>query len=182
LHGGEFTIGPDYLEVVSFIGAAAVTHGSITIKNAGIQYLDMVRLVFQRLGVRWENRENDIFVPADQELVVEPDLGGMIPTINVMPWPAFPTDLMSIAIVIGTQAKVRYSSMTGCIHQECSSPINWWGWVHKSSYVILTGALFKVPPSWQAKNGKSGYSSRHGAGIGFSLRKRKISDPQYRSD
>jgi UDP-N-acetylglucosamine 1-carboxyvinyltransferase len=105
LHGGEFTIGPDYLEVVSFIGAAAVTHGSITIKNAGIQYLDMVRLVFQRLGVRWENRENDIFVPADQELVVEPDLGGMIPTINVMPWPAFPTDLMSIAIVIGTQAK-----------------------------------------------------------------------------
>ncbi|MEN6570427.1 MAG: UDP-N-acetylglucosamine 1-carboxyvinyltransferase [Anaerolineaceae bacterium] len=105
LHGGEFTIGPDYLEVVSFIGAAAVTHGSITIKNAGTQYLDMVRLVFERLGVRWEIRGEDLFVPADQELVVEPDLGGMIPTINVMPWPAFPTDLMSIAIVIGTQAK-----------------------------------------------------------------------------
>ena len=105
LHGGEFTIGPDYLEVVSFIGAAAVTHGSITIHNAGIQYLDMVRLVFGRMGVQWENRDNDIFVPAEQELVVEADLGGMIPTINVMPWPAFPTDLMSIAIVISTQAK-----------------------------------------------------------------------------
>jgi UDP-N-acetylglucosamine 1-carboxyvinyltransferase len=105
LHGGEFTIGPDYLEVVSFIGAAAITHGSITIKNAGVQYLDMVRLVFERLGVCWENRGDDIFVPAEQALEVEPDLGGMIPTINVMPWPAFPTDLMSIAIVLGTQAK-----------------------------------------------------------------------------
>ncbi len=105
LHGGEFTIGPDYLEVVSFIGAAAVTHGSITIKSAGVQYLDMVRLVFGRMGVHWENQGNDIFVPADQELIVEADLGGMIPTINVMPWPAFPTDLMSIAIVISTQAK-----------------------------------------------------------------------------
>ena len=105
LHGGEFTIGPDYLEVVSFIGAAAITHGSITIKNAGVQYLDMVKLVFERLGVCWENQGDDIFVPADQPLEVEPDLGGMIPTINVMPWPAFPTDLMSIAIVLGTQAK-----------------------------------------------------------------------------
>jgi UDP-N-acetylglucosamine 1-carboxyvinyltransferase len=102
LHGGEFTIGPDYLEVVSFIGAAAVTHGSITIKDAGVQYLDMVRLVFERLGVRWESQGDDIFVPAEQKMEVEPDLGGMIPTINVMPWPAFPTDLMSIAIVLGT--------------------------------------------------------------------------------
>ncbi|MRR32282.1 UDP-N-acetylglucosamine 1-carboxyvinyltransferase, partial [bacterium] len=105
LHGGEFTIGPDYLEVVSFIGAAAVTHGSITIKSAGIQYLDMVRLVFGRMGVHWENQGTDIYVPPNQDLVVEADLGGMIPTINVMPWPAFPTDLMSIAIVISTQAK-----------------------------------------------------------------------------
>ena len=56
LHGGEFDIGPDYLEVVSFIGAAVVTHGSITIHNAGVQYLDMIHLVFGRLGVHWENR------------------------------------------------------------------------------------------------------------------------------
>ena len=51
LHGGEFTIGPDYLEVVSYIGAAVVTKGSIRIKNAGVQHLDMVRMVFNRLGV-----------------------------------------------------------------------------------------------------------------------------------
>ena len=105
LHGGEFEIGPDYLEVISFVGAAAVTHGSITIKNAGIQYLDMIKLVFTRLGVTWEERGKDIFVPEDQKLVIEPDLGGAIPTVNVMPWPAFPTDLMSIAIVLATQSR-----------------------------------------------------------------------------
>lgn len=105
LHGGEFTIGPDYLEVVSFIGAAVVTHGSIRIRKAGPQYLDMIRLVFGRLGVRWDVEGEDILVPADQELVVQPDLGGAIPEISVMPWPAFPTDLMSIAIVTATQSK-----------------------------------------------------------------------------
>jgi UDP-N-acetylglucosamine 1-carboxyvinyltransferase len=104
LHGGEHTIGPDYLEVVSFIGAAAVTRGSIRIRNAGPEYLDMPRLVFQRLGVRWEVDGQDIVVPADQKLVIQPDIGGKIPQISVMPWPAFPTDLMSIAIVIATQS------------------------------------------------------------------------------
>lgn len=105
LHGGEFNIGPDYLEVVSFIGAAAVTNGSIRIRNAGPQYLDMVRLVFGRLGIEWEVQGEDILVPDNQRLEIEPDLGGAIPSIKVMPWPAFPTDLMSIAIVIATQSK-----------------------------------------------------------------------------
>jgi len=104
LHGTEFEIGPDYLEVISFVGAAAVTHGEITIRNAGVQYLDMIRLVFERLGVVWEERGNDLFVPSEQRLTIESDLGGAIPTINVMPWPAFPTDLMSIAIVTATQS------------------------------------------------------------------------------
>ncbi len=105
LHGGEFMVGPDYLEVVSFIGAAAVTNGSITIRNAGTKYLDMIKLVFGRLGVTWEENDDDIFVPSNQKMIIEPDLGGVIPTIGVMPWPAFPTDLMSIAIVVATQSK-----------------------------------------------------------------------------
>jgi UDP-N-acetylglucosamine 1-carboxyvinyltransferase len=105
LHGGEFTIGPDYLEVVSFIGAAVVTRGSIRIHNAGSKYLDMIRLVFGRLGVTWENVGEDIVIPENQKLVVEPDLGGAIPEISVMPWPAFPTDLMSLAIVVATQSR-----------------------------------------------------------------------------
>lgn len=105
LNGGEFTIGPDYLEVVSFIGAAALTHSSIRIKNAGIQYLDMIKLVFSRLGIDWQYDGNDIVVPENQRFEIEPDLGGAIPEISVMPWPAFPTDLMSIAIVMATKSK-----------------------------------------------------------------------------
>ncbi|MHC1772090.1 MAG: UDP-N-acetylglucosamine 1-carboxyvinyltransferase [Flexilinea sp.] len=105
LHGAEFTIGPDYLEVGSFIGAAVVTHGEILIRNAGEQYLDMVKLVFNRLGVHWNTIGSDILVPENQRLSVDPDIGGAIPEISVMPWPAFPSDLMSIAIVIATQAQ-----------------------------------------------------------------------------
>ena len=103
LHGAEFTIGPDYLEVGSYIGAAVVTRGEILIRNAGNGYLDMVRSVYGRLGVSWETIGNDILVSENQRLIVEPDLGGAIPEISVMPWPAFPSDLMSIAIVIATQ-------------------------------------------------------------------------------
>ena len=105
LHGGEFTIGPDYLEVVSFIGAAVLTHSSIKINNAGSHYLGMIRLVFGRLGVEWDVDGDKIIIPDQQKLVVEPDLGDAIPVINVMPWPSFPTDLMSIAIVVSTQSK-----------------------------------------------------------------------------
>ncbi len=105
LHGGEYSIGPDYLEVVSFIGAVAITHGSLRIRNAGPEYLDMIAMVFRRLGVNWYCEGQDIYVPEDQNLVIEPDLGEAIPRISVMPWPAFPTDLMSIAIVIATQSK-----------------------------------------------------------------------------
>ncbi len=105
LHGTEYTIGPDYLEVISYVGAAAMTHGEITIRNAGPEYLDMVSLVFNRLGVRWEVNGNDILVPEDQRLCVEPDLGGAIPEISVLPWPGFPSDLMSIAIVMATQVQ-----------------------------------------------------------------------------
>jgi len=103
LHGGDFTIGSDYLEVMSFIGAAVVTGGDIHIHNAVPQHLNMARLVFKRLGVTWDVQGDDIYVPAEQHRHIETDLGGAIPQISVMPWPAFPTDLMSIAIVVATQ-------------------------------------------------------------------------------
>lgn len=105
LSGGEFTIGPDYLEVVSFIGAAVVTGGEIRVRNAAPQHLDMISYVFRRLGVEWQTDGEDILVPAEQKLGIEPDLGNAIPEISVMPWPAFPTDLMSIAIVVATQSE-----------------------------------------------------------------------------
>jgi UDP-N-acetylglucosamine 1-carboxyvinyltransferase len=105
LHGGEFTIGPDYLEVISFVGAAAVTRGEVRILRAGSQYLDMIRLVFHRLGVDWHVDGEDIIVLPKQRLKIESDLGGAIPEIKANIWPAFPTDLMSIAIVVSTQAR-----------------------------------------------------------------------------
>jgi UDP-N-acetylglucosamine 1-carboxyvinyltransferase len=105
IHGGEFTIGPDYLEVVSFIGAAVVTRGEVRIRNAGARYLDMVRAVFKRIGVNWEVDGEDIIVPSKQRLKIEPDLGNAIPEIKTNVWPAFPTDLMSMSIVMATQAR-----------------------------------------------------------------------------
>ena len=105
LHGGEFRIGPDYLEVVSFIGAAAVTRGEVRIHNAGPQYLDMVRIIFRRLGIQWTVDGEDILVPPRQRLKIEPDLGNAIPEIKTNVWPAFPTDLSSIAITVATQAR-----------------------------------------------------------------------------
>jgi UDP-N-acetylglucosamine 1-carboxyvinyltransferase len=105
LHGCEFTVGPDYLEVISFVGATVVTRGEITIHNAGNQYLDMIKLVFRRIGIEWETSGDDLHVSSQQPFVIEPDLGNAIPEISVMPWPSFPTDLMSIAIVVATQSK-----------------------------------------------------------------------------
>ncbi len=104
LHGGEFRVEADYLEVVSFVGAAVVTGGEIRIREADPQYLDMAALVFRRLGVTWLVDGNDIIVPRGQALVVQHDLGNQIPEIKAQPWPAFPSDLMSIALVVATQA------------------------------------------------------------------------------
>jgi UDP-N-acetylglucosamine 1-carboxyvinyltransferase len=105
LDGGEWTIGPDFMEVGSFVGLAAVTGGEILIKNAAPQHLGMIRMVFARLGVRFEFRGEDVFVPADQTLAVVDDLGGAVPKIDDAPWPGFPTDLLSIALVVATQAQ-----------------------------------------------------------------------------
>ncbi|MBL8089558.1 MAG: UDP-N-acetylglucosamine 1-carboxyvinyltransferase [Anaerolineales bacterium] len=104
LHGGEFTIGPDLLEVVSYIGVAVVTRGSIKIHNAGVQHLEMIQQVFHRLGVHWQVEGNDIIVPKEQSLKIISDLDGAVPEIKTNVWPAFPTDLTSIAITVATQA------------------------------------------------------------------------------
>jgi UDP-N-acetylglucosamine 1-carboxyvinyltransferase len=104
LSGGEFTIGPDLLEVVSYIGAAVVTRGEIRVNNAGVKHLEMVALVFHRLGIHWIVEGNDLIVPAKQSLSISSDLDGAVPEIKTNVWPAFPTDLMSIAITVATQA------------------------------------------------------------------------------
>ncbi len=104
LHGGEARVGADYMEVGSFIGAAVMTGGELLIAGADPQFLDMIEISFQRLGVIWETRGNDIFVPATQPLSIVPDIGNRMPIIKAQPWPAFPPDLMSIALVVATQS------------------------------------------------------------------------------
>jgi len=103
LGGGEFTIGPDHIEVGSYIALAAMTRGELRIRNAAPHHLRMIRHVFSRLGVEIQVDGEDVVVPAEQPLEVVPDIGGAIPTIADAPWPAFPADLMSIAIVLATQ-------------------------------------------------------------------------------
>jgi UDP-N-acetylglucosamine 1-carboxyvinyltransferase len=104
LGGGEWAIGPDHIEVGSFIGMAAITGGDVTIEGARAE--DLVSIVpgFAKLGVRVEVGEDTVHVPARQQLVVQDDLGGMVPKLEDGPWPAFPSDLTSIAVTVATQA------------------------------------------------------------------------------
>jgi UDP-N-acetylglucosamine 1-carboxyvinyltransferase len=105
LKGCEYTIGPDYLEVGSFIGLAAITGSHLIIKNAGVENLRMIRMTFNKLGIHFDVENDDVIVPGDQSIRIRYDLYGAIPKIDDAPWPNFPTDLMSIAIVIATQGE-----------------------------------------------------------------------------
>jgi UDP-N-acetylglucosamine 1-carboxyvinyltransferase len=113
LHGATYAIGPDYMEVGSLIGLAAATGSSLRIRNARPEEQRMTRIMFGRLGVRWQDDGADIVVPAGQELQVQAEFDGAIPKIDDMPWPGFPPDLVSIALVVATQARG-----TVLIHQK----------------------------------------------------------------
>ncbi len=105
LRGAEFTIGPDYLEVGSFIGLAAVTRSALRIADCRPHEHDMTRIMLNRLGVDWRVDGEDIVIPDDQLLTVVDDYGHAVPKIDDAPWPGFPADLISIATVIATQAR-----------------------------------------------------------------------------
>ena len=104
LGGGRHRICPEHIEVASFIGLAAVTGSDVTIEGAESDDLLAVLPAFERLGVRVELNGDSVRVPAGQELVIQDDLGGQIPKIEDGIWPAFPSDLTSIAVVVATQA------------------------------------------------------------------------------
>jgi UDP-N-acetylglucosamine 1-carboxyvinyltransferase len=105
LGGGRFRITSDHIEVGSFIGLAAVTGGEITIEDAAPEHLDSILIGFDRLGVKTEIRGQDLFIPGDQEMVIQTDIGGHIPKVDDGPWPAFPADVTSIALVTATQCQ-----------------------------------------------------------------------------
>jgi len=105
LFGGEYRIAPDHIEVASFIGLAAVSGGDLTIEGAAPDDLISILPVFERLGVSVEIDGTSVRVPPGQLLEIQDDLGGAIPKIEDGPWPAFPADLTSIAVMVATQAR-----------------------------------------------------------------------------
>jgi UDP-N-acetylglucosamine 1-carboxyvinyltransferase len=105
LGGGEWRICPEHIEVGSFIGLAAVTGGDITIEDVEPKDLGAILPTLERLGIHVEVDGTTLRVPPDQELVIRDDLGGQIPKVEDGPWPAFPADLTSIAVIVATQAR-----------------------------------------------------------------------------
>jgi UDP-N-acetylglucosamine 1-carboxyvinyltransferase len=103
LSGATHRIGPDHIEVGSFIGLAAVTRSEIRIADAGIEHLRSTLMGFARLGISCKIDGPDLVVPANQDRNIQTDLGGHVPKLEDQPWPAFPADTMSIALVTATQ-------------------------------------------------------------------------------
>ena len=103
LAGASYAIGPDHIEIGSFIGLAAVTNGEITIDPVRGEDLRSTLLGFERLGIRPRIEGPRLIVGADQERRIRPDLGGHVPKLEDGPWPAFPADVMSTTIVTATQ-------------------------------------------------------------------------------
>ena len=105
LGGGEYRIGPDHIEVASFVGLAAATGGEIVVTDVEPDDLISIVPAFRKLGVDMEISDSSVRVPAGQHLLVEDDFGGQIPKIESGIWPAFPADLTSIAVTVATQAR-----------------------------------------------------------------------------
>ena len=105
LHGTEFTIGPDYIEIGSYIGMAAATKGKIKIKGIRPEEMRPLKYSFAKLGISWRIEGDELTVPNTQDLKVNNDLGNAIPKIDDMPWPGFPADLTSIMTVVATQVE-----------------------------------------------------------------------------
>jgi UDP-N-acetylglucosamine 1-carboxyvinyltransferase len=103
LSGANYEIGPDHIEVGSFIGLAAVTNSPLRIERAGVEHLRSIRLGFERLGVFCRVEDDDLIIDKNQPRTIQSDLGGHVPKLEDQPWPAFPADVMSIAIVTATQ-------------------------------------------------------------------------------
>ena len=104
LTGGEFRIGPDHIEVASFVGLAAATGGEVVVTDVEPDDLISIVPAFRKLGVEMVVADSSVRVPAGQRLLVEDDFGGQIPKIESGVWPAFPADLTSIAVTVATQA------------------------------------------------------------------------------
>ena len=105
LHGTEHTMLPDMVEIGSWIGLAAMTKSEITIKNVNWKELGVIPNTFKKLGIQLEKRGDDIYIPAQENYTIQKFIDGSILTVSDAPWPGFTPDLLSIVLVVATQAK-----------------------------------------------------------------------------
>ena len=105
LGGTSYRIGADHIEIGSVIGLAAITGSDLVIEGVEAVHMDPLRIGFERLGIVCDLKGTDLHVPGDQALEIEADLGDQVPSLGDGPWPAFPADLMSIALVVATRCR-----------------------------------------------------------------------------
>ena len=183
LHGARYRIGPDYMEVGSLIALAAATGSGIRIVGAHPHEHRMTRIMYGRLGIAWQDDGDDIVVPAQQQLAVMPDFDGAVPKIDDMPWPGFPPDLISIALVVATQSRG-----TVLIHQKMfdpapgvRGPADRHGRRHRAVRPAPSAGN-GADPAAPGAAGLAGHPRRYGAGDRRAVRRRREHHPQHRPD
>jgi UDP-N-acetylglucosamine 1-carboxyvinyltransferase len=152
LQGATYDIGPDHIEIGSFIGLAAVTNGAITIDGVRGEDLRSMLVGFDRLGVRPRLDGTRLHVDANQERRIRPDLGDHIPKLEDGPWPAFPADVMSIALVTATQCE----GLLLIFEKMFESPLR-----NGRCARINPTAPFPDPHPWAARSSRR-HTGRHG--------------------
>jgi UDP-N-acetylglucosamine 1-carboxyvinyltransferase len=155
LGGCTHDVGPDHIEIGSFMALAGVTGGELRIKDTDPGDLRMIRLVFGKLGLQSHFDGHDIVVPGDQRLVVGRDLGDHMVRVQDGPWPQFPADLTSIAVALATQSEGQVLIHEWMFESACSSPTSSSRWARTS-----TSATRTVPSSWAARSCVASASSR----------------------
>lgn len=105
LHGVRYRIAPDYVDAASFMAAAVLTGGELVLEDMSACAVDIIGRPFRKMGIDWTAEGDTLSLPGHQKLKVRDDFGSSIPKVEDGPWPAFPSDLMSVSIVMATQAK-----------------------------------------------------------------------------
>jgi UDP-N-acetylglucosamine 1-carboxyvinyltransferase len=144
---GRHRLGPDHIEIGSFVALAAMTRGELRIRDVVADDLRMIRLAYRRLGVETTLESTTLVVPGPQELRVAADSDGAIPKVDDAPWPGFPADLTSLALVLATQSHGTVLIHESCSRAGCSSWTASSRWARGSCSATLTGRWWSAPPS-----------------------------------
>ena len=183
LGGTTYAIQPDHIEVGSLIGLAAVTRSPLRIARAGVEHLRSIRMGFERLGIVCGVEGDDLVVPSGQTMKIHDDFGGHVPKLEDQPWPAFPADLMSIAIVTATQCDgviLMFEKMFEFADVLCRQA-DLDGRPHRAVRPA-PGDRGRPEPAARRTNDLSRHPRRHGNAAGRGGRRRHLDHQQCRPD